>query len=127
MGVRRLGIRRGQPKAAREEAAVTDFLLVYRGGSMPETEEAQAKVMDAWTAWFGQLGGALKDGGNPFTPASKTISGDGSVADTAGTPPASGYSIIEADSPEAAAGPGEGRPGPAGGAGGGGEETLPGL
>lgn len=77
---------------------MADFLLVYRGGSMPETEDEQAKVMDAWTQWFGQLGGALKDGGNPFTPASKTIAGDGSVSDTTSSPPATGYSIITADS-----------------------------
>ena len=77
---------------------MTDFLLVYRGGSMPEGEEEQAKVMDAWTSWFGQLGEALKDGGNPFTPASKTISGDGSISDTSNAPPATGYSIISADS-----------------------------
>jgi hypothetical protein len=72
--------------------------MVYRGGSMPETEEEQAKVMDAWTQWFGQLGGALKDGGNPFTPAAKTIAGDGSVSDDATQPPATGYSILTADS-----------------------------
>ena len=76
---------------------MADFLLVYRGGSMPETEEAQAKVMDAWTSWFGQLGGALKDGGNPFTPVSKSISADGSISDTTWTPPATGYSIVTAD------------------------------
>jgi hypothetical protein len=81
---------------------MTDYLLVYRGGSMPETEEEQGKVMDAWTAWFGQLGGALKDGGNPFTGASKTISSDGAISDTTSNPPATGYSIISADSLDAA-------------------------
>ncbi len=81
---------------------MADFLLVYRGGSMPETEEEQAKVMDAWTSWFGQLGGALKDGGNPFTPESRTVSGDGSISATTTTPPATGYSIVEADSLDAA-------------------------
>ena len=80
---------------------MTDFLLVYRGGGMPETEAEQARVMDAWTAWFGELGPALKDGGNPFTPVSKTIAGDGSVSDTAAAPPATGYSIITAESLQA--------------------------
>jgi hypothetical protein len=93
---------RGKRRPAREEAEMANFLLVYRGGSMPETEEEQAKVMDSWTSWFGQLGGALKDGGNPFTPESRTISGDGSISATANTPPATGYSIIEADSLDAA-------------------------
>ena len=77
---------------------MSDFVLLYRGGSMPEGEEEQAKVMEAWTQWFGQLGGALKDGGNPFTPAAKTIAGDGSVSDGATQPLATGYSIITADS-----------------------------
>jgi hypothetical protein len=81
---------------------MADFVLVYRGGSMPETEEEQANVLSAWTAWFGQLGGAVKDPGNPFTPASRTIAGDGSITDTAAAPPATGYSIIEADSLDAA-------------------------
>jgi hypothetical protein len=87
-----------KPRTAQKEAEVGDFVLVYRGGSMPETEAEQAKVKDAWTQWFGQLGGALKDGGNPFTPQAKTISSDGSVADGGTSPPASGYSIITSDS-----------------------------
>ena len=77
---------------------MADFLLVYRGGGMPETEEEQARVMDAWAAWFGQLGPAVKDPGNPFTPESKTISADGSISDTTSAPQATGYSIITADS-----------------------------
>ena len=89
---------------------MADFLLVYRGGSMPETEEERATVMDAWTAWFGELGGALKDGGNPFTPVSKTIASDGSVSDTDDSPPATGYSIITADSLDDALGLAKGCP-----------------
>jgi hypothetical protein len=79
---------------------MTDYLLLYSGGSMPETEEEQKTVMDAWNTWMGQIGSALKDGGNPFTPASKTISADGSVGDGGGS--ASGYSILSADSLDAA-------------------------
>ena len=80
---------------------MTDYLLLYSGGSMPETEEEQKTVMDAWNTWMGQLGSSLKDGGNPFTPASKTISNDGSISDGGGS--ASGYSILSADSLDAAA------------------------
>ena len=79
---------------------MTDYVLLYSGGSMPETEEEQKTVMAAWNAWMGKLGSSLKDGGNPFTPASKTISPDGSVSDGGGS--ASGYSIISADSWDAA-------------------------
>ena len=75
----------------------TDYLLLYSGGSMPESEEEQSTVMKAWDAWMHDLGPALKDGGNPFAPgAAKTISADGAVRDGAGS--ASGYSVISADS-----------------------------
>jgi hypothetical protein len=72
------------------------YLLLYRGGSMPETEDEQARVMQAWDAWFHQLGSAVADGGNPFTPTSRAIAPDGSVGDGSAGP--SGYSILEADS-----------------------------
>ena len=55
----------------------TDYLLLYSGGSMPESEEEQSTVMKAWDAWMHDLGSGLKDGGNPFAPgAAKTISAD---------------------------------------------------
>ncbi len=79
---------------------MTDYLLLYSGGHMPESEEEQAMVMKAWTNWMGELGAALKDGGNPFTPAAKSVSADGSVSDL--PPAASGYSIVHADSLDAA-------------------------
>jgi hypothetical protein len=73
------------------------YVLAYYGGGMPETPEEQAKVMDAWTTWFGKLGSAVADGGNPTSGASKTITPDGSVKDGANGAGISGYSIIEAD------------------------------
>jgi hypothetical protein len=76
---------------------VADFLLLFGpGGTMPETEEEQAAVMAAWDKWFADIGSALKDGGNPTTPAAKQIGTDGSVSDVQAT--ASGYTIITADS-----------------------------
>ena len=76
-----------------------NYLLVYHGGSMPESPEEGAKVMQAWTDWFGTLGAAVVDGGNPAS-ATRTISADGSVRDDAAGP--SGYSIIAAESLDAA-------------------------
>lgn len=72
------------------------FVLLYEGGGMPETEAEQAAAMKAWESWFGGLGGAVKDQGNPFTPVSNRVGADGSITSGAGA--ASGYSIIEADS-----------------------------
>ena len=75
---------------------MANFLLLYSGGGMPEGEEAQKQVMDAWGQWFGKLGDAVVDGGNPTTPQSKTIDSDGSVTDSPAQ--VTGYSIIKASS-----------------------------
>ena len=47
---------------------MSDFVLLYSGGNMPETDEEKARVMKAWDGWYTELGGAIKDGGNPFAP-----------------------------------------------------------
>jgi hypothetical protein len=83
-----------------EEGRMAKYLLLYGGGSMPETEAEQAEVMKAWDSWFHELGGALADGGNPFSGASTKIAADGSTGDAGSD--ASGYSVIEADSLDAA-------------------------
>jgi hypothetical protein len=80
---------------------MTKYLLLYSGGTMPETEAEQAQVMKAWESWFTELGPALADPGNPFTPGAKKITGRSETTDTSAT--ASGYSVIEADSLEQAA------------------------
>jgi len=77
------------------------YLLLYTGGSMPETEAEQAAVMKAWDGWFHQLGSAVADGGNPTSGKAKQIASDGAVSDNVAAP-ASGYSIIEADSLDSA-------------------------
>jgi hypothetical protein len=79
---------------------MASFLLTYHGeGGMPATEEARAQAMAAWGAWFGALGDAVVDQGNPTSHA-KAISPDGSVMDATSAP--TGYSIIRADSLDAA-------------------------
>lgn len=76
---------------------MTNFVLVYTGGGMPESEEDQKKVMDDWGAWYGQLGERIVDGGNPFG-ASKTVTKDGVKDGPVSSPPATGYTVISADS-----------------------------
>jgi len=80
---------------------MTKYVLAYHGGGMPATPEEGAKVMAAWGAWMGGLGAALVDGGNPTGPA-KTIAKDGKVSDGGGPNPITGYSIVEAQSLDAA-------------------------
>ncbi|HWS69422.1 MAG TPA: hypothetical protein VN325_42195 [Steroidobacteraceae bacterium] len=78
------------------------YLFVYHGGSHPETKDAQAKVMAAWGAWFGSMGKAVINGGNPVG-KSWTVKSNGSVAKDGGANPVSGYSLIEAKDYEEAA------------------------
>ncbi len=79
---------------------MTNFVLAYRGGSgMAATPEAQQKAMAEWGAWFGSLGQALVDGGNPFA-ASQTVHSDGSTTAGGGL---TGYSIVDATGLAAAA------------------------
>lgn len=89
---------------------MNNFLLVYTGGGMPETEEGQAVVMKAWGDWFEKLGDHLVDGGNPTGPEAKTIKSDKSVVAGPDGKMASGYSIIKANSYDAALGLAKGCP-----------------
>jgi hypothetical protein len=75
------------------------YLFVYHGGGQPPNPAEAKKVMDAWGAWFGSMGAAVIDGGNPVGKSS-TVKADGSLADGGGANPASGYSLIEASSLE---------------------------
>ncbi|MGE0308994.1 MAG: hypothetical protein AB7N61_14205 [Acidimicrobiia bacterium] len=83
------------------------FVFVYTGGSAPQSEAEGAAVMEKWIGWFGTMGSAVVDGGNPFG-ASTIVAADDSVAVTgAGL---TGYSIVAADSLAAAAGMAKGCP-----------------
>ena len=77
------------------------YVLAYHGGGMAATEAEQAAAMAAWGAWFGSLGDAIVDGGNP-TGASKTVTADGSTVDGGGANPLSGYSLVTATDLDAA-------------------------
>lgn len=90
-----------------------NYLFAYRGGSMAETQEERDAAMAAWGAWFGQLGGAIVDAGNPFA-GSASVGSDGTVSDSAGSG-LGGYSVIQADSLAAASELAKGSPVLAGG------------
>ena len=75
---------------------MANFVLAYRGGSVPETEDEQQAVMEAWMGWSARLADAVVDGAPPFGP-SMTRNADGSPSD--GAPSGlSGYSILSAGS-----------------------------
>lgn len=72
---------------------MTNFVFLYSGGTYPETEEEKQKVMDAWGAWYGRMGDAVVDPGNPFG-ESAGVGGDAAAIN--------GYTIVKADSLDAA-------------------------
>ncbi|HSF85762.1 MAG TPA: YciI family protein [Acidimicrobiia bacterium] len=74
---------------------MANYVLLYSGGSMPETEAEQAQVMQAWSDWLGSASDMLVDGGAPIG-QKKSISPDGAVSDGGGD--ISGYSVVKADS-----------------------------
>jgi hypothetical protein len=73
------------------------YLLIYHGGSgISQRPEEAPKTMQAWMAWFGKIQPSVVDGGNPIS-RGWTVTKDGTTED-AGANPASGYSVLKADS-----------------------------
>ena len=82
---------------------MANYLLLYTGGSAGTTPAEREKVMQAWGGWFGDLGDKIVDAGNPFAEHAKSVA-SGSVHDgSVSNPAATGYSILKADSLNAAA------------------------
>jgi hypothetical protein len=77
------------------------YLLAYTGtASAPASEEEGKAVMDAWMAWFGGIGDAVVDPGNPIG-HSAAVAADGTIS-TGAPSGITGYSVIAADSLDAA-------------------------
>jgi len=83
------------------------FVYFYTGGQTALTPEAQEQAMQAWGAWLASLGDAVTDMGSPFR-AAATVS-SGGVAQ-GGASKAGGYSVLTADSLDAAAAKAKGCP-----------------
>jgi hypothetical protein len=80
---------------------MTNYMLVYSGGNgVSEDETVRAAQYAEWGAWFEQLDSAVVDGGYA-TGAAKTVGPGGSVSD-GGSLGLTGYSIVSADSLDAA-------------------------
>lgn len=79
------------------------YLFVYHGGGkMPSDEATRQQAMAAWGNWFGSMGKAVINGGNPVG-KSWTVKSGGAVTKDGGANPASGFSLIEAGDYDAAA------------------------
>lgn len=79
---------------------MSKFVVVYQGGSMGDTPEAQEASMKKWMEWFGSMGTAVTNFGNPFG-ASTSLSSDGSRGSAKSG--LTGYSTIEVEDLDAAA------------------------
>ena len=79
---------------------MSNYIFAFHGGKKPESPEEGAKFMERWKAWVGGLGDAVVNPGNPVG-MSKTVS-SGGVTDDGGSNPLMGYSIVKADSMDAA-------------------------
>jgi len=80
------------------------YVLLYTAvegqAEMAPTPEEQQASIAAWNAWFEGMGDHVVDAGNPFGP-SKSIAADGTTGDGAASR-VTGYSVIEAESLDAA-------------------------
>ena len=76
------------------------FVFAYHGGKMPEDPEEGAKLMARWEAWMAGLGDAMVNPGHPVGKSS-TVSSSG-VTNDGGSNPLSGFSLVQADTIDAA-------------------------
>lgn len=67
------------------------YVFIYYAGT-----DSDAGNDEMWGSWFSQLGEKLIDGGNPFNEGGQAVYQGGSMA--VSDKPATGYSIVKADS-----------------------------
>lgn len=77
--------------------AVADAVVFVYYGHKPQTPE----VMDAWRKWFASVGSNFVDSGNPFED-SREVTKAGSRDLPGDASPVTGYSIVSAETIEAA-------------------------
>ena len=76
------------------------FIFTYHGGKTPETPEEGQKGMEVWKKWASDLGAALVNPGTPVG-VTKVLTKDG-VSDDPSPHPIMGFSVVEAESMDAA-------------------------
>lgn len=79
---------------------MSNYVLAYHGGKKSDSPEAGAKMKADWEAWVSGLGDAVVNPGTPLG-MSRTVSAEG-VSNDGGANPLAGFSIVEADSMDAA-------------------------
>ena len=79
---------------------MSNYFFAYRGGNKPESPEEGAKQMAKWKAWVDALGDAAVNPGTPLGKI-KIVSSSG-VSDDGGANTMSGFSVVKADTMDAA-------------------------
>lgn len=79
---------------------MSEYMFAYHGGKKPDSPEEGAKMMAEWQAWVESLGDTMTNPGTPLG-MSKTVTATG-VEDNGGPNPLAGFSVVQADSIEAA-------------------------
>jgi len=74
--------------------------MTYLGGDQPSSPEEGRQHFEKYKAWLVSLGDSAVSPANPLKDT-RTVNSDGTVT-TGGTTSMSGYTVIEADSMEAA-------------------------
>ena len=82
---------------------MAQYMVLYTGGmGMAASSEEQQRIMAEWGAWYAKMEDAIVDGGAPFGDA-KHLAGNGVADGPLGDAPATGYTVITADSLDMAA------------------------
>lgn len=76
------------------------YILTYLGGNQPSSPDEGAQHMSKYREWLSSLGASAVSPANPLKDTN-TVNSDGTVT-TGSTTSMSGFTIIEADSMEAA-------------------------
>ena len=79
---------------------MVQYVIVYLGGDQPSTQEEGKQHMAKYMEWLSSLGDSAVSPANPLKGTS-TVNPDGTVT-AGGTTTMSGYTIIKADSMDAA-------------------------
>ena len=79
---------------------MTQYLIIYLGGDQPSSPEEGKQHFAKYMAWLSSLGDSAVSPANPLKNTS-TVNTDGTVT-AGGATTMSGYTIIKADSMEAA-------------------------
>jgi hypothetical protein len=79
---------------------MANYIITYLGGVQPTTPEEGQQQMAKYMAWLGGLGDAAISPANPLK-GTKTVNPDGTVSN-GGKTAMSGFTVVEADSMDAA-------------------------